>query len=48
MVLTELSSLLTYIRLAPIVIGCLLGVMKKLQVIIDDINLLVPSKECFM
>ena len=28
--------------------GCLFRVTKKLRVIIDDITLLVPSKECFM
>ena len=48
MVLAQLSSLLIHIRLVPIVIGCLFRVTKKLRVIIDDITLLVPSKECFM
>ena len=43
-----LSSLVIHIRLVPIVIGCLFRVTKKLRVIIDDITLLVPSKECFM
>ena len=48
MVLVQLSSLLIHIQLVPIVIGCLFRVAKKLQVIIDDITLLVLSKEYFM
>ena len=48
MVLTQLSSLLIHIRLVAIVIGCLIRVTKKLRVNIDDITLLVPSKECSM
>jgi len=48
MVMAQLSSLLIHIRLVPTVIGCLFQVTKRLRVIIDDITLLVPSKECFM
>ena len=48
MALAQLSSLLIHIRLDPIVIGCLFRVTKKLRVIIDDITLLVLSKECLM
>ena len=48
MVLTQLSSLLIHIQLVPVVSGCLFRVTKKLQVIINDITLLVPSEECFM
>ena len=48
MVVTQLSSLLIHILLVPIANGCLFRVTKKLRVIIDDITLLVPSKECFI
>ena len=45
MVLTQLSSLLLHIRLVPIIIVVLFRITKKLRVIIDNITLLVPSKE---
>ena len=52
MVFTRLStlrsSLLIPIPLVPIATGCLFRVTNKLRVIIDDITLLVPSKECFI